>query len=479
MSKKSDKINYYKADLGYFSLNLPVEWENQTIYTIKGPEDSGMQHNLIIQEENELEIQNLETYADNKISALKNLSGFELLSSKERRLKSGLEAWESVYKWIPFDGKIMYQKQVYLIVEKRGYTITSSFSKKTLKTVGSVVDQIIDAFEPKKLPPKAKKPKKTEDNEKRLIIDVSKIPETKTKFTVKSNTPTTIVLKSSILEASLLNDTAYIGGKVGFKIKTLFVGEGGTIKIIGKSENGAQMEPIIGSLFGNQIKGEFKIPLNIKPKDKIYFEVVLPDHDLKTETKHIPVAPPIKVTNMRWNKNTTHHEEVLKLTADVEGVHDSTDANVIIYKYDEDDYHEKLINVNREIKNKKLELDWEFRYFEDRDEIPTEKELQKFGKHYTQPQYFFVIEIDGQRFGNNQESGLLKLVDSMTIDLKNTSGESIGNVDYVLHLPDGSKRKGKLDENGYAREDNLPPGRTTVEFPKIKKADINPSVDVK
>jgi hypothetical protein len=130
-----------------FSINLPEGWSDQTLYTYKGPDDSGVQHNLLVQVDNELEIDDLARYAQEKIGAMKNtLSGFELLSEKKKKLKTGPEAYEAVYKWSPGDGKVIFQKQVYVIFHGKAYNFTASFSKKTLQTIGTEVDGIIDSF---------------------------------------------------------------------------------------------------------------------------------------------------------------------------------------------------------------------------------------------------------------------------------------------------------------------------------------------
>jgi hypothetical protein len=42
------------------------------------------------------------------------------------------------------------QKQVYIIIGGKAYNFTSSFSKKTIKTIGTEVDAIIDSFMPSK-----------------------------------------------------------------------------------------------------------------------------------------------------------------------------------------------------------------------------------------------------------------------------------------------------------------------------------------
>ena len=93
--------------------------------------------------------------------------------------------------------------------------------------------------------------------------------------------------------------------------------------------------------------------------------------------------------------------------------------------------------------------------------------MQKYGKSYNPPEYFFVIDIDGQQFGEKQESGLLLFKDYIELELKEENGSPIANEKYILHLADGTERRGSLDENGYAREENIPPGEINVEFPTM------------
>jgi len=132
-----------------FVIDFPDGWEDQTVYTFKGPDDSGIQHNLVLIIDNEMGGVNLSTYAKLRLDSIKGtLPGFELLGEREKELKSGYPAYEIVYKWTPSDDKTLFQKQVFTIIEGKAYNFTSSFSKKTIKTIGVQVDEIIDSFMP-------------------------------------------------------------------------------------------------------------------------------------------------------------------------------------------------------------------------------------------------------------------------------------------------------------------------------------------
>jgi hypothetical protein len=136
-----------------FSLTFPDSWKETTVYTFEGPHDSGVQHNLVLViDTNVPEKMGLKEYAKMQFGNNKEvLPGFALVNETEQRLPNGLQAYEILYKYAPTDDQVLFQKQVYMIIEEKGYIFTSTFSKKTLQTVGVEVDQIIANFKPLKV----------------------------------------------------------------------------------------------------------------------------------------------------------------------------------------------------------------------------------------------------------------------------------------------------------------------------------------
>ena len=133
-----------------FSLNLPEGWSDTTVFTFQGPNDSGVQHNLVIVVDPAVD-KNMEVaaYAKQQVEVSKlALPGFEMIKEQEKNIRSDLPAYEIVYKYIPADEVIIFQKQVFMIIGDKGYSFTSSFSKKTLKTIANEVDEIIASFVP-------------------------------------------------------------------------------------------------------------------------------------------------------------------------------------------------------------------------------------------------------------------------------------------------------------------------------------------
>lgn len=286
------------------------------------------------------------------------------------------------------------------------------------------------------------------------------------KFTKSTDTEHEIKLESSLISASWRSGKAIAGQSATFEVRTAFVGEGAPIKITGKSENGKKLGKIKDVIKRNKYVGEFEIPEDTELDDMIYFEVEFTKNDLEGESNRIPVFPPVQVFNMKWSAKEARRGDVLTLSADTNGLRDHEEVTVIIYEYDRDSAHDKIVELPATVMDKRIELQWEYEYHEDTNEIPTQEELDKYGKKYNPPEYFFTVKVEDTEFGKQeQESGLLEFKDWVKIKLVDEEGNAIANEDYVLYLPDGQQRQGTLDSNGQAKEENIPPGEVTIEFP--------------
>jgi hypothetical protein len=277
-----------------------------------------------------------------------------------------------------------------------------------------------------------------------------------------------IQLKSEIIYAIWLSKRAYGGSEAQLEVRTSFVGEGASIKIKGKSSKGIKPVAIDGKIFSNRFIGTLPIPSDIDPEADIWFEVKLPKHGLKTESNVIPAVPPIICTRMQWDRKQARRDDTVKLTADFQGIREQTDATVLIYEFDRDGNHDKLSTIPTTIKKGRIEIQWEYRYCEDTDDILTEKEQQHYGKKYNPPEYFFMVLIDGIRFGAKQESGLLEFRDWIEIEAIDyedvEEGEPMSGAQYAVTLADGTQKKGTLDDKGYAKVEDVPPGPYDVEI---------------
>ena len=130
-----------------FGLDLPKDWQDQTVYYFVGPEVKGVPHLLTVMLDRKPTEKDLESFARKRIEIqIEATSGAEVLKDEALTLPSGKEAHELVCRWIPSDDNIIFKKTVYLIHEGIGYTFAIDFSKQSLKTIGLEVMAIIDSL---------------------------------------------------------------------------------------------------------------------------------------------------------------------------------------------------------------------------------------------------------------------------------------------------------------------------------------------
>jgi len=293
------------------------------------------------------------------------------------------------------------------------------------------------------------------------------------KYTKSTDAKEKITLTSSLVYAEWQQSYAPVGQTAAFEIGTLFVGQGAPIEAKGKSKKGKSLGTVKGKVRANKFIGEFTVPPDTKLGDMVYFDVKLPKNGLSGTSNSVAVVPPIKVTDLSWSASEARRGDVLTLKASVENLPDAAQVKIIIYEFDRDGANDKIVELPATVDNKKIELQWAYEYHEDTDEIPSDAEMQRYGRNYNPPEYFFTVKVDRKEFGKKQESGLLKFKDWMEIELRDEDGNPIANENYILHLPDGQQRSGKLDENGRAREKDIPPGKVVVELPNVGSHEIS------
>ncbi len=286
-----------------------------------------------------------------------------------------------------------------------------------------------------------------------------------TSFNKSADSQHKITLQSSLVYAVWLSGTAQPGREVYLEVGTSFVGLGAAIEIKVKSQQGKSLGSLNDKIYNNKYVGKLLISGDAQIGDLAYFEVKLPAVNLQGESSRISIVPPIKVKNMSWSASEARRGEILTLKADIENVNEGVPAKVIIFEADQDGAHDRICEIETTVKNSKISLDWEYEYHEDTDEIPTEEELQRYGRSYNPPEYFFVIEIDKQEFGREQDSGLLTFKDYLEIQANQGDGSVMANEDVIAHLPDGSEKRITLDEYGYYKLEGVPPGKCRIEFP--------------
>ena len=276
----------------------------------------------------------------------------------------------------------------------------------------------------------------------------------------KSQTDRThqVELASSIERVQWARLRAAPGGTVGLDLFTRFVGNGAMLQIKITDHHGTTHGAYKNQIHNNHLSAEIQIPP--EAREALYAEVKFPKHGLQQKSPALLLTPPVEVKNAKWSQSEARRGDLLTLSADVRGVPDGTEAQIQIFEHDADGAHDPITRFTTLVEKKCVEAEWEYEYYEDTDDIPSEKEVEK---GYQPPEYFFRVEVEGV----TADSELLTFKDELVIQVKDLAGRPIQSKKYVVHLADGARRKGMLDETGHVTEKDVPPGKIRLKLKDI------------
>jgi hypothetical protein len=165
------------------------------------------------------------------------------------------------------------------------------------------------------------------------------------------------------------------------------------------------------------------------------------------------------VTNAAWSKDTADVGEKVELSAEVMGFEDGTQGVFEIYRKDLTGPDVVFDTIEVEVQGDKLEAEWEYVLPE-----PDVKELEKADEEeprgYSSPVYYFDVVVENC----TAHSGVLSYKDLVEITFKEEDGTPIGNKKFKLILPSGETREGTTDGNGYAKVEDVPPGKVKIQI---------------
>jgi len=251
------------------------------------------------------------------------------------------------------------------------------------------------------------------------------------------------------------------GARVGLQLRTHFIGNGARVQIQLRDQAGTTFQTYTEGLTANRLRAQIPVPGDAE--DILFADITLPDHGLSATSPPLSLLPRIQLDDLQWIKDGEEATEarrgdVLTLSASATGAPDGTEAELVILEHDADGAHDLVTRFPTKIHGEKIEAEWEFAYVEDTDDIPADPELED---GYAHPEYFFRVDVAGLREG----SDVVAFQDWVRIVVEDDFGEPASSADYVLHLPNGTQRRGVLDETGALHETDLPPGPIRVECP--------------
>ena len=164
------------------------------------------------------------------------------------------------------------------------------------------------------------------------------------------------------------------------------------------------------------------------------------------------------VRNARWSKDKASVGDKVKLTAETEGFEDGTKAVIKIWERDIHGADDFIAEFKTDVTGNKVEAEWTYEYHEDVDEISKEDKE----KGYSALEYYFTVTVEECQ----TRSPMLEFKDWIEIKLKDENGKAIKDIEYKALLSNGEIRKGKLNGQGVAKLEDVPPGKVKIVLDK-------------
>jgi uncharacterized Zn-binding protein involved in type VI secretion len=164
------------------------------------------------------------------------------------------------------------------------------------------------------------------------------------------------------------------------------------------------------------------------------------------------------ITRCAWSENAGRDGDKVKMQVETAGIEDGATAVFHIWQRDIKRADQEIGCIdNVKLKGGKVEAEWQYEYHDNYDATPESRQE----RGYSCPSFYFTIKIENCR----ERSPLLKYADYIEMTINDNQGNALADEEYVVNLPDGEIRKGKLDSHGYAKIENVPPGQWDVRFP--------------
>ena len=130
-----------------FRIQLPKGWSDVTVHLFHGPDIGGMNHDLTLSIEDPAGTGNLEQYADLRVqNTIQSIPECELVKQETVEFANGTTARDVYLREVGANGRTVFHRMVFMIIDSKGYTFRCRFTKHTLKTIGVEVQGIIDSL---------------------------------------------------------------------------------------------------------------------------------------------------------------------------------------------------------------------------------------------------------------------------------------------------------------------------------------------
>jgi uncharacterized Zn-binding protein involved in type VI secretion len=168
------------------------------------------------------------------------------------------------------------------------------------------------------------------------------------------------------------------------------------------------------------------------------------------------------VYGAKWSKETAKVGDTVKMEAKVMGIESGEKALFQIIKRDLHGPHVLIKEIEATTQGDKVEAEWKYDYSEQYTPELVPDRPSSAPLKYSAPDYYFEVIVKHHK----ARSGYLQYQDWIEVKLLDDENNPIANADYLLYFSNGEIRKGRLDGNGKAKIENVPPVPHKVVFPR-------------
>lgn len=163
----------------------------------------------------------------------------------------------------------------------------------------------------------------------------------------------------------------------------------------------------------------------------------------------------VAVTNAYWSTKKARVGDTVKLTAETAGIESGQKATIDIHIRDANYADHLLTTLESKVDGDKIEAEWTLEI--DKKYLGDQEGKEKKGR-YSSPWFYFIVQTEGA----SGRSGLLWYRDYIELKLKDSKGNALSGKEVKLFFPDGTVKKTKLDGDGYAKVEDIPPGKAKI-----------------
>ncbi len=176
------------------------------------------------------------------------------------------------------------------------------------------------------------------------------------------------------------------------------------------------------------------------------------------------------IINTAWGCKKARNGEPVDMIVETTGVENGVPVTFVVLERTPNRSPRTVRTVSDvPIEDGKAKATWSFKWERDIDDRPGTEDKPA---RYSSPDYFFQVHVADMK----AYSPMLDYKDYVAIELRDENNDPVPEAEYRLYLANGEIRTGKLDRNGYKREENVTPGSYRAEF--IETAETEEHSDV-